>query len=147
MKKSFLIKISTLVLFVCSLLCIGTACKEEHTHSYTETVTSPTCTEQGFTTHTCSCGDSYVDTYVDELGHNFVDYVSNNDATCVENGTETATCSRDGCTEIDTRPKENSALGHTYDKEVAEEKYLKDDATCTSKATYYKSCVCGAIGT
>ncbi|MFQ7010539.1 MAG: leucine-rich repeat domain-containing protein, partial [Oscillospiraceae bacterium] len=40
-----------------------------HTHSYKDVVTAPTCTEKGYTTHTCSCGDSYVDTYVDALGH------------------------------------------------------------------------------
>ncbi|MBQ4322637.1 MAG: leucine-rich repeat protein [Clostridia bacterium] len=35
------------------------------THAYTSTVTPPTCTAQGYTTHTCTvCGDSYVDTYV-----------------------------------------------------------------------------------
>ena len=38
-------------------------------HSYTASVTSPTCTEQGYTTYTCACGDSYVADYVDELGH------------------------------------------------------------------------------
>ena len=29
--------------------------KDEHTHTYVEEVTNPTCTEKGFTTHTCSC--------------------------------------------------------------------------------------------
>ena len=47
--------------------------KPAHTHTYTEAVTPPTCTEKGYTTHTCPCGDSYVDTYVDALGHRFVD--------------------------------------------------------------------------
>ena len=42
-----------------------------HTHRYTESVTAPTCTTQGYTTHTCLCGDSYVDTYVDETGHSY----------------------------------------------------------------------------
>lgn len=33
-------------------------------HDYTHTVTEPTCTAQGYTTHTCGrCGDSYEDTY------------------------------------------------------------------------------------
>ncbi len=41
-------------------------------HTYVEEVTAPTCTEQGYTTYTCSgCGDSYVDNYVDALGHNY----------------------------------------------------------------------------
>ena len=34
-------------------------------------VTAPTCTEKGYTTHTCACGDSYKDSYVNALGHNF----------------------------------------------------------------------------
>ena len=41
----------------------------EHTHAYTDTVTAPTCTEPGYTTHTCSCGHSYTDTPVPATGH------------------------------------------------------------------------------
>ena len=44
------------------------------------------------------------------LGHNFVDYTSNNDATCTENGTKTAACTR--CTATDTAVEENSKLPH-----------------------------------
>jgi hypothetical protein len=37
-------------------------------HSYESTVTPPTATEQGYTTHTCTvCGDSYVDSYIDPV--------------------------------------------------------------------------------
>ena len=35
-------------------------------------VTAPTCTEQGYTTYTCSCGDSYVADYVNAKGHTSV---------------------------------------------------------------------------
>jgi len=43
-----------------------------HTHSYDPVITSPTCTGQGYTTHTCTiCGDSYVDDYVDAAGHSY----------------------------------------------------------------------------
>lgn len=41
----------------------------------------------------------------------------------------------------------NDVSAHNYDKEVAEESYKASDATCTSPALYYKSCVCGAKGT
>ena len=42
-------------------------------HNYSSVVTNPTCTEKGYTTHTCDrCQDSYVDTYVDELGHDMI---------------------------------------------------------------------------
>lgn len=42
-------------------------------HSYNATITVPTCTEQGYTTYTCHCGDCYVDNYEDVLGHNYDD--------------------------------------------------------------------------
>ena len=36
---------------------------------------------------------------------------------------------------------------HVFDKEVATDVYKATDATCMAKATYYKSCACGAKGT
>ncbi len=42
-----------------------------HTHKYTATVTDPTCENKGYTTHKCTCGDSYVDSYTDKLEHKF----------------------------------------------------------------------------
>lgn len=46
----------------------------QHKHSYSSTViTNPTCTDIGYTTYTCECGDSYTDSYVNALGHNYVD--------------------------------------------------------------------------
>ena len=57
-----------------------------HTHFYKDVVTSPTCTEKGHTTLTCSCGDSYVDTYTDPLGHDLKDDAAVA-ATCTTAGT------------------------------------------------------------
>ena len=37
-------------------------------------VTPPTCTEKGFTTYKCHCGDTYVDNYVDPTGHAWTDW-------------------------------------------------------------------------
>ncbi len=37
-------------------------------HSYEATVTEPTCTEDGYTTYTCACGDSYTET-IEAPGH------------------------------------------------------------------------------
>ncbi len=42
---------------------------EKISHAYTAVTTLSTCTEEGFTTYTCECGDSYVDNYVDATGH------------------------------------------------------------------------------
>lgn len=44
----------------------------ECTHSFTATVTAPTCTQQGYTAYTCvTCGYSYVDNYVSATGHSY----------------------------------------------------------------------------
>ena len=42
-------------------------------HSYEAVITAPTCTQKGFTTYTCSCGDSYISDYVAQTGHHYVD--------------------------------------------------------------------------
>ena len=42
-----------------------------HTHNYASKVVQPTCTAQGYTIHTCSCGNSYKDSYVNALGHSY----------------------------------------------------------------------------
>ncbi|MBQ7230414.1 MAG: alpha-N-acetylglucosaminidase C-terminal domain-containing protein [Oscillospiraceae bacterium] len=42
---------------------------ETHAHSYEAVVTAPTCTEPGFTTYTCECGDSYIADETEALGH------------------------------------------------------------------------------
>lgn len=42
---------------------------EKHKHSYSKSKTNPTCTEQGYTTYSCTCGDSYKGDYVSAKGH------------------------------------------------------------------------------
>ena len=51
----------------------GTLTLSYHIHSYEAVVTEPTCTAAGYTTHTCSCGDSYTDSDVAALGHDYVE--------------------------------------------------------------------------
>ena len=75
-----------------------------HTHNYKATVTAPTCTAKGYTTHTCACGDSYVDTYVDALGHAWDNGKVTKPATETEDGVKTFTCTRCGETKTETIP-------------------------------------------
>ena len=75
-----------------------------HTHSYKDVVTAPTCTEKGYTTHTCSCGDSYVDTYTDALGHAWDNGKVTKEPTETETGVKTFTCTRCGETRTETIP-------------------------------------------
>ena len=74
---------------------------QAHEHDFASTVTAPTCTEQGYTTYTCDCGeDSYDDDYIPALGHDFSVLIDSKAATAVEDGHITNKCSR--CDETDT---------------------------------------------
>jgi hypothetical protein len=55
-------------------------------HNYNAIITLPTCTEQGYTTYICDCGDTYVGDYVEALNHNYVDRVC---TVCGERNTST----------------------------------------------------------
>lgn len=77
-------------------------------HDYKAVVTEPTCTEQGYTTYTCTkCNDSYVDNYTNALGHDFGEWKLTTPATCTEIGVETRYCSR--CNVTQTRDVDKSA--------------------------------------
>ena len=93
-------------------------------HSYTSVVTVPTCEDKGYTTHTCSvCNDTYVDTYVDALGHDYVG-VETKAPTCTEKGVMTYTCKNDAS---HTYTEEIDAKGHTLTQVEAK------TPTCTEK--------------
>ena len=83
-------------------------CVEAHEHSYTAVVTPPTCTAKGYTTHTCSCGDSYVDTYTDALGHAWDSGKVTKQPTATETGIRTYTCTRCNATKTETIPATGS---------------------------------------
>ena len=128
--------------------------------------TEPTCNQKGVKTYTCAdCSYTYTEE-IAALGHNFVNYISNNDATCLENGTETAICTR--CTATDTKTVPDSKLEHSYTgaavynedgthsfkcingcngvsaAENCNYVYDINDASCTENGYIYKECsVCG----
>ena len=79
------------------------------------------------------------DTVIAALDHSFTNYVSNNDATCTADGTETAICDRDGCNEPDTRVVANSKLDHSFTNYVS-----NNDATCTADGT--ETAICDRAG-
>ena len=105
-----------------------------HTHSYKDVVTAPTCTEKGYTTHTCACGDSYVDTYVDALGHAWDNGKVTKEPTETETGVKTYTCTRCGETKTETIPKLTHE--HNYNAVVTA-------PTCTAKGYTTHTCACG----
>ena len=64
-----------------------------HQHSTRSPSPPLTCTEQGYTTHTCVCGDSYKDTYTAALGHDYY-AAAGSDATCTAAAWTEYNCSR-----------------------------------------------------
>ena len=96
------------------------------------------CIEEGYWKAYCpECEWTYL-VLVDNTGrgHSFTDYVSNNDATCTKDGTETATCDLCGEAE-DTRTEKDSATGHAFEGNYV----YNDDATCEADGT--ETAICG----
>ena len=78
-------------------------------HDHKAVVTPPTCTAQGYTTHTCSrCGDQYVDTFVGASGHTYGAWSVVTAAGCTETGEKMRECTACGHTETEEIP----AAGH-----------------------------------
>ena len=89
-------------------------------HDYAGNVTDPTCTEQGYTTYTCTrCGDSYVDDYTAALGHTGGTATCHSKAVCEVCGTEYGEFDPDnhtGGTELrNERPISMTQAGYTGD--------------------------------
>ena len=61
-------------------------------HNYNGVVTAPTCTEKGYTTYTCQCGDKYEDDYVNANGHSYSEWIIVKEPTGTESGTKEKTC-------------------------------------------------------
>lgn len=94
-------------------------------HSYTTTVVKPTCTEKGYTKHTCSrCGNTYNDNYITALGHDYVTTVVQ--PTCTAKGYTLHTCSRGDSSYADTYV---DALEHNYTSQITKEPTCTEDGT------------------
>ena len=88
MKKKIFIFSIIFILPLCFILtgCFGTDNKspetpikpiETHTHLYSISIVEPTCTTEGYTLHTCSCGQFYKDNTINALGHTYVEREQN----------------------------------------------------------------------
>jgi len=94
-------------------------------HNYTNKVTKPTCTAQGYTTYTCTCGYSYKTNYTDAAGHNY-SYRVTKTPTVSASGTLTGSCSKcSGTTTVVMQKMDTN--NYTYRVVTA--------ATCTTSGT------------
>ena len=143
-------------------------CQKDKTHAETESVTAayavvtgPTCLTDGLGRYQASfeadwAEDASKDVTLSALGHDWGAWTSNGDGTHTRNCTKDSSHTEDGtcsggtatCTERAICDVCGGAYGdlaaHDFTAEVAEENYLKSEATCTEPAVYYKSCkACG----
>ena len=153
---------------VCSVC--GQAYGQFAAHDFTAEVaeekylkSAATCTEKATYYKSCTvCGEKGTETFEvgNILGHDWGEWQPNGNGIhsriCKRNATHKETVSCSGGTATCQAKAVCSVCGqaygqfaaHDFTAEVAEEKYLKSAATCTEKATYYKSCtVCGEKGT
>ncbi|MBQ9531438.1 MAG: leucine-rich repeat domain-containing protein [Eubacterium sp.] len=79
--------------------------KTPHAHDYSVQVVAPTCSEQGYTIYTCSCGDTYNDDYVNALGHKYDNGVVTIAPSYVADGVKTYTCTVCGNQKIEKLAK------------------------------------------
>ncbi len=100
-----------------------------HEHSYVNTVVNPTCEREGYTLHTCSCGESYKDSYTSKLDHDYVETVIT-EPSCGVSGTGVLKCN--GCG--DETNVFYPALTHNYTSELTKE------ATCTEPGIMTYTC-------
>ena len=118
---------------------------ELHFHRYEAVVTAPTCTEKGYTTYTCACGDSYTADETEALGH---DYKAGEPVapTCTEKGYTVYTCSRCG---DQVNRDEKAALGHDYRSTVTAPTCTEGGYTtyaCSRCGDSYRSAETAALG-
>ena len=110
-------------------------------------VTTPaTCTGKGVRTYTCSSSSHTRTEDIPALNHSFAGqaYISDNNATCEQDGTKTAKCVRygeGGCMATDTVTDTDSKLGHLFEDYISnnDATYARD-GTKTAKCVRYDQC-------
>jgi len=90
-----------------------------HTHSYTGTWKAPTCTEDGVTVFTCSCGDTYKGTdWQRPLGHDYTEWVVTKEPTTTACGDKQRSCKRCGLVEKDIVSPLDPSTGEKYESYI-----------------------------
>ncbi len=106
-----------------------------HVHTYTGKIVAPTCTEKGYTLHTCECGNYYADTYTDALTHNWSDWTVTKQATETATGVKERSCSVCKIKETESIP----TAVHKHDYSIK----IVVAPTCTEKGYTLRVCKCG----
>ena len=116
----------------------------DHVHNHISEVHAPTCTEAGYTSYTCDCGDTYNVDGAAATGHTYEETVV--PPTCTEDGYTAHTCAC-GDTYTDNTVEATghnfvddvcSVCGHTHTYEA-----VVTEPTCTAAGYTTHTCACG----
>lgn len=161
MKKKILSILIT-IFALCTCLFMLTACGENeppHMHVYDQQIVNDTfkasdatCEDKAEYFYSCSCGKKGTKTFENGfvLGHDFSNYISDNNATYEKDGTKTAICSHQGCnkkhTITDAGTKLESSIEFTTLKVDGTYVYGKV-SNDTSKFIFYEEIKVGGMAT
>ena len=149
---------SLLISIICFML---TACNPFHFHKYDQKVsddcflkTPATCQSSSEYYYSCKCGKAGKETYKNliTIPHDYsaqleTESALKNKATCLRGAEYFYSCTMCGNVLRYGSSFFSDTLGeHSYDLEVPDGALIKEEASSTSSAVYYKSCICGKKG-
>ena len=104
-----------------------------HTHKYVDTIVPPSCTEKGYTLHTCDCGYEYKDSFTNAQ-HDYI-LIECSEPTCEKDGQEIYKCC---CCGVEEK-KHIPATGHKFGPWIEQER-----PSCTTNGYEVRECsICG----
>ena len=113
----------------------------DHTHEYTTTYHPGSCTKDERNFHECdNCTYEYWEVLTKAPGHDYSEYIVDQEPTCTQAGQRHGFCARCGWGSVEPIP----ALGHDYSLQIIDDAHLHSKATCQKPARYYYVCAnCG----
>ncbi len=108
-----------------------------HAHKYVTTENLATCTKDGYTLHTCSCGDSYFDNRTVANGHNYGEWEITIEPTTTTTGVAERKCLKCGEKETKVLGKQIDNHKHSYSTKIT------SFPTCITEGIKTYSCSCG----
>lgn len=114
---------------------------DTHEHTFSETWSS------NETHHWYSATCEHITEKMNYAEHNWNSGVVTTEPTTTSKGVNTFTCGICNRTKTEDIPKLEEVHSHVYDQQNIDVQYIESEATCTEKAVYFYSCLCGLKGT
>lgn len=107
-----------------------------HIHTYTKEVIIATCSSEGYTKYSCSCGMEFFDDFTEKLEHSYGEWEVVLDATSEKTGLKVQNCLECGFENSEIIPVKQEPHVHKYTETQVEPKCLEQGYTLFE-------CICG----